>query len=1478
MASIKFDITGNANGFIRATKQATDASKGMVSSIQKEAREMDNIFKTLATGAGTFFTMQMASGFVKQVSQVRGEFQQLEVAFETMLQSKEKADALMAQVVDTAARTPFDLQGVANGAKQLLAYGVASEEVNDTLVRLGDIAAGLSIPLNDLVYLYGTTMTQGRLFTQDLRQFQGRGIPLADELAKQFGVTKDAVGELVTAGKVGFAEVQKAIMNMTNEGGKFNNLMEKQSKTITGQISNLEDAVDQMFNEIGKSSEGAISEAIGMASSLVEHYDKVGKIIGGIVVTLGSYKAATIAINTYKKASIALETADAVAKRASAASTKQVTTATVLLAKAQKALNLSMLSNPYVIAAAAVAALGLGVYALVTAKSKEERIHERVNSQLERYNENLDKQKQQLQELYDTISDSSSTDMQRAIAMDKLRELYPAILKDLSDEEILKLGVAEATKRLNEENDKLIRNDLQAQILKTTKAYEDAVEKLNAYRATGSKAGLLGKGEGKRLSRDVENYRYELEALLSAYKKIDDAAQKAEFLALPADQKIVSLKQSNAELDEEITELDKKLAELRKKKNQAKGDEPTEFALGSLSGALYEGGMTEEELLEEIRKKREQQKANEKDIEDNQKKIDEQNKALTDKQRKAAYDRKKAEQKAAEDLANMKVDLNNRIAQADIDSMEDGYNKVIKQLEHNLDLEEQAIEQKKKDLLKKKENDALQNWLAEDPENRKAYDFKYKAELTPEELEMFRQMGDLAQRQFNKGREDADKKFEHEASFFKRELEISAMTEGAEKDKAQRELENEKQVHQLELQRDAYIEAARAAYLFAEQKKAADDPFHVFELFDVDKANAEFDAIIEKYKKKQKDQQTQELLRKYEDYTQGVQRIEKALNEDLAQMVDESGNLQNGFTQKNVDIAKKQAEEAKDALAISFVENTESFNVFVQSLADKTLKELMVMLDKAETELSNLSAGVANPDELARARAEVAKLKAQIANVKVDQGVKEASVSWADLNRVLNEVASQFSELGDIIPGIAGEVLSGIGQIASASVSMANGIGAIGEAVSAAEKASAILAVIAAAIKVISYFTNVASENEEANNKAAAAARNYAESLEDINEQLAIAKNSTLFGENVFGILAANADKAIKSITDLRDLIKKGVVVEEGMEYIDPSWININNTNDPNGVLSAPVIDDDWLLKQTVELKKYGQTLGSDLRSGWQKFWSSDKNKSTFDLSQLVNEGPAFNISQLINEDKFAEFEAWYQEWGEGLSDENKAIAEQILKEWEDYQEAMAEIKENVKSFFSSVSSDVVDSMLETWIDTGDAIANATELVGDYAKALAKSAAESLLLEKVFSGAEEQMLQFMMSGDTAGAAALIKSLVEKANQYGENIANIFAVIDEVTGGSITYNPEESSREALAKGTVQASQDSIDHLMGIATNVQSHTFSIHNDIKQVVNINSQILSSVRSIEGNTDRLSQMEAYLLSMKSDLEDMATKGIKVK
>lgn len=292
--SINLTVVIDNDEAIRKFRELQKTAKTVTSSVVTDADRMDIAMRRLATTLGQIGVGVSLAGLVKQIAQTRGEFQQLEVAFATLLQSKEKADALMSQMVELAAKTPLNLQGVASGARQLLAYGFAAEDITNTLTRLGNVAAGLGLNLQDLTWLYGTTAVQGRLYTRDVMQFQSRGIDLAGELATQLGKTRAEISQMVTEGKIGFSEVQKAIESMTNEGGKFHNLMQEQSKTITGLISNLGDALDMMFNDLGKSQEGVITGVLKGTISLVENYQKVLDILIPLVSAYGAYKATLI--------------------------------------------------------------------------------------------------------------------------------------------------------------------------------------------------------------------------------------------------------------------------------------------------------------------------------------------------------------------------------------------------------------------------------------------------------------------------------------------------------------------------------------------------------------------------------------------------------------------------------------------------------------------------------------------------------------------------------------------------------------------------------------------------------------------------------------------------------------------------------------------------------------------------------------------------------------------------------------------------------------------------------------------------------------------------------------------------------------------------------------------------------------------------------------------------------------------------------
>ena len=350
---LNFSATIDNSQFRRDAEKSKQILQGVSQTAVSEGGKMESAMKNVGKAMAGMFAVAQLKQYVTQVAKVRGEFQQLEIAFNTMLGSKAQADALMSQLIKTAATTPFGMTDIANSAKQLLAYGVEADKVNETLVRLGDIAAGLSIPINDLAYLYGTTMVQGRMYTQDLNQFLGRGIPLTAELAKQFGVTESKVKGLVEEGKVGFPEVEKAIISLTSEGGKFGGLMEAQSNSITGQISNLEDSIEQMFNEIGKSSEGVISDSIGIISSLVENWRTVGSVILSVVAGYGAYKAAVITMNVVQKINNMLMAEAALQQKLAAMSGVQLSTAqamaaakTTLLTAAMNGLKAAIMSNP----------------------------------------------------------------------------------------------------------------------------------------------------------------------------------------------------------------------------------------------------------------------------------------------------------------------------------------------------------------------------------------------------------------------------------------------------------------------------------------------------------------------------------------------------------------------------------------------------------------------------------------------------------------------------------------------------------------------------------------------------------------------------------------------------------------------------------------------------------------------------------------------------------------------------------------------------------------------------------------------------------------------------------------------------------------------------------------------------------------------------------------------------------------------------
>lgn len=437
MPSIKFDTIVETAKVVSGFRDIQNAVHQTAERVEKDGKSIDDVISNIQNSMNIAIGGWSIGKFVNQMMQVRGQFQQTEMAFKTMLQSEEKADALMKQLIRTAAVTPFGVEDVIEGAKQLLAFNVAAEDVNKTLIGLGDVAAGMGLNLKDLVMLYGTTIAKGKMDTMDLYQFLNRGIPIADEIAKVMGLdVTNAIKEVqkqIKAGKVTSDIFIQAMQSMTAEGSKFGGLMEAQSKTITGQISNIKDAIEQMFNDLGKSQEGVINTGLGVVSTLVENWETVGKVLMTVVAAYGAYKAAVIAMIALSKAQVAWESAKAFLSLA-----KSITTAKDAMAL----FNLVSSSNVLGLVLGAVAA-GVTMFNLFgnsaeDAATKTSKFTESANeasSKVESLISILKTAKEGSKVYKDTIKELSNIYGNYGIAIDKIKE-DESNLVDVKQQEI----------------------------------------------------------------------------------------------------------------------------------------------------------------------------------------------------------------------------------------------------------------------------------------------------------------------------------------------------------------------------------------------------------------------------------------------------------------------------------------------------------------------------------------------------------------------------------------------------------------------------------------------------------------------------------------------------------------------------------------------------------------------------------------------------------------------------------------------------------------------------------------------------------------------------------------------------------------------------------------------------------------------------------------------------------------------------------
>jgi tape measure domain-containing protein len=229
----------------------------------------------------------------KNALQTSAQFESLEMSFGTMLRSMENGKTLMKDLQNYNLATSFQFEEVAGAGKSLLAFGFAQQQIIPQMKMIGDISAGVGINIKDLAEIYGKARVQGRLFAEDINQLTGRGIPIIAELAKQFGVSEQAVKKLTEDGKIGFGNLEQAFASMTSTGGQFFNMTANQSTTLGGLYSNLQDSVTMNLRTIGDSIvknldlKTVIPQASKYLTDLAEGFSKLSPEAQKAIVVMG---------------------------------------------------------------------------------------------------------------------------------------------------------------------------------------------------------------------------------------------------------------------------------------------------------------------------------------------------------------------------------------------------------------------------------------------------------------------------------------------------------------------------------------------------------------------------------------------------------------------------------------------------------------------------------------------------------------------------------------------------------------------------------------------------------------------------------------------------------------------------------------------------------------------------------------------------------------------------------------------------------------------------------------------------------------------------------------------------------------------------------------------------------------------------------------------------------------------------------------
>lgn len=417
-----------------ATKAAAEATETHTERIRRRTKEMKSgneeakhqstLMRSLQGAVGAYFSIDGARRFVTELSRITGEFEKQQVALRAILQDTNGADVIFEKIKNLAVVSPFSVLDLTSYAKQLSAFSVPLDEIYDTTKMLADVSAGLGVDMSRVVLAYGQIRSASFLRGQEVRQLTEAGIPILDELAKQFETLEGhavSVGEVfnrISARQVPFEMVEKAFNDMTSEGGKFYEMQEVLSETLAGKISNLRDSYEIMMSSIGNANSDVLKGAINLLTKMMNNYEQIGADLIALASTYGVYKLAVYATSL---------------------ATKGFVKTNIALLKGLRSIQLVIMSEPYAAVAAAAVAAGYAIYRVVTAENELEKAQKSVNKTIEDFRTSSSAEISNLDYLWSQLKNASVGTREYDDARKRLMNTYGQYLTDI-DKEALAVG------------------------------------------------------------------------------------------------------------------------------------------------------------------------------------------------------------------------------------------------------------------------------------------------------------------------------------------------------------------------------------------------------------------------------------------------------------------------------------------------------------------------------------------------------------------------------------------------------------------------------------------------------------------------------------------------------------------------------------------------------------------------------------------------------------------------------------------------------------------------------------------------------------------------------------------------------------------------------------------------------------------------------------------------------------------------------